>query len=160
MLEFCGWFWCVFSRESFAYGFFFFSSRRRHTRYIGDWSSDVCSSDLADENRIDPRAHIKESHHLRDLMDDIRQARQKAKPDRAHVDSRSGTTDPVKRERRDGDARHGIAIEILCPRIVIAIQIIHEERWSRPDGDRGENRSVTLREISTTAKIGNLPGGI
>src|SRR5437762_5627025 len=24
--------------------FFFFSSRRRHTRYIGDWSSDVCSS--------------------------------------------------------------------------------------------------------------------
>src|SRR5437762_14262697 len=28
------------------YYFFFFSSRRRHTRYIGDWSSDVCSSDL------------------------------------------------------------------------------------------------------------------
>src|ERR1017187_10802120 len=27
---------------------FFFSSRRRHTRYIGDWSSDVCSSDLDD----------------------------------------------------------------------------------------------------------------
>src|SRR5437879_10090194 len=25
---------------------FFFSSRRRHTRYIGNWSSDVCSSDL------------------------------------------------------------------------------------------------------------------
>src|SRR5437762_14363235 len=25
---------------------FFFSSRRRHTGYIGDWSSDVCSSDL------------------------------------------------------------------------------------------------------------------
>src|SRR5438876_6748434 len=28
-------FWC-----------FFFSSRRRHTRWTGDWSSDVCSSDL------------------------------------------------------------------------------------------------------------------
>src|SRR5205807_7784092 len=27
--------------------FFFFSSRRRHTRLQGDWSSDVCSSDLA-----------------------------------------------------------------------------------------------------------------
>src|SRR5574340_1483304 len=25
----------------------FFSSRRRHTRSFGDWSSDVCSSDLA-----------------------------------------------------------------------------------------------------------------
>src|SRR5262249_62074870 len=26
---------------------FFFSSRRRHTRLVSDWSSDVCSSDLA-----------------------------------------------------------------------------------------------------------------
>src|SRR5436853_4819864 len=29
----------------FSY-FFFFSSRRRHTRCLSDWSSDVCSSDL------------------------------------------------------------------------------------------------------------------
>src|SRR5690606_39515037 len=28
---------------------FFFSSRRRHTRFSRDWSSDVCSSDLAVE---------------------------------------------------------------------------------------------------------------
>src|SRR5688500_20238515 len=28
---------------------FFFSSRRRHTRLQGDWSSDVCSSDLRRE---------------------------------------------------------------------------------------------------------------
>src|SRR5690606_41120755 len=27
--------------------YFFFSSRRRHTRFSRDWSSDVCSSDLA-----------------------------------------------------------------------------------------------------------------
>src|SRR5690606_40076800 len=27
---------------------FFFSSRRRHTSFSRDWSSDVCSSDLAD----------------------------------------------------------------------------------------------------------------
>src|SRR5258706_10062315 len=27
---------------------FFFSSRRRHTRLVSDWSSDVCSSDLED----------------------------------------------------------------------------------------------------------------
>src|SRR5690348_17933985 len=31
--------------------FFFFSSRRRHTRWTGDWSSDVCSSDL-----LEPRS--------------------------------------------------------------------------------------------------------
>src|SRR5574340_1115714 len=29
-----------------SFSFFFFSSRRRHTRSFGDWSSDVCSSDL------------------------------------------------------------------------------------------------------------------
>src|SRR5699024_11966486 len=29
-----------------VYSFFFFSSRRRHTRSKRDWSSDVCSSDL------------------------------------------------------------------------------------------------------------------
>src|SRR5690606_40929668 len=29
---------------------FFFSSRRRHTRFSRDWSSDVCSSDLADNS--------------------------------------------------------------------------------------------------------------
>src|SRR5438445_13488701 len=32
--------------------FFFFSSRRRHTRYWRDWSSDVCSSDLSDRSGI------------------------------------------------------------------------------------------------------------
>src|SRR5688572_32700821 len=32
--------------EPFGY-LFFFSSRRRHTRFDCDWSSDVCSSDLA-----------------------------------------------------------------------------------------------------------------
>src|SRR5574338_1193356 len=31
---------------SVLFFFFFFSSRRRHTRCHGDWSSDVCSSDL------------------------------------------------------------------------------------------------------------------
>src|ERR1035441_10821703 len=32
------------SRRDFC--IFFFSSRRRHTRCLSDWSSDVCSSDL------------------------------------------------------------------------------------------------------------------
>src|SRR5205807_950472 len=41
--------------------FFFFSSRRRHTRLQGDWSSDVCSSDLkplasCDHTEIDIRS--------------------------------------------------------------------------------------------------------
>src|SRR3712207_7762751 len=32
--------------------FFFFSSRRRHTRYWRDWSSDVCSSDLEGHRKV------------------------------------------------------------------------------------------------------------
>src|SRR2546422_3275213 len=36
--------------------FFFFSSRRRHTRCSRDWSSDVCSSDLRRRARSEPDA--------------------------------------------------------------------------------------------------------
>src|SRR2546430_8909022 len=36
---------------------FFFSSRRRHTRFDCDWSSDVCSSDLAGKHRVRFRVH-------------------------------------------------------------------------------------------------------
>src|SRR5438093_4757419 len=32
---------------------FFFSSRRRHTRLVSDWSSDVCSSDLNEALGLD-----------------------------------------------------------------------------------------------------------
>src|SRR2546426_9317655 len=37
--------WCMSELRSCVF-LFFFSSRRRHTRLQGDWSSDVCSSDL------------------------------------------------------------------------------------------------------------------
>src|SRR2546430_14256479 len=36
--------------------FFFFSSRRRHTRFDCDWSSDVCSSDLDLDRKADVAA--------------------------------------------------------------------------------------------------------
>src|SRR5688572_31737482 len=35
-----------FRKSRYWCRFFFFSSRRRHTRFDCDWSSDVCSSDL------------------------------------------------------------------------------------------------------------------
>src|SRR2546429_1761467 len=44
MSSFVSAFYTLFIFCSF---FFFFSSRRRHTRCSRDWSSDVCSSDLA-----------------------------------------------------------------------------------------------------------------
>src|SRR5260370_28739518 len=37
---------------------FFFSSRRRHTRFKCDWSSDVCSSDLADIRQVEALERI------------------------------------------------------------------------------------------------------
>src|SRR5260370_36462904 len=40
--------------------FFFFSSRRRHTRFKCDWSSDVCSSDLDVVSR--PRSTPRDRH--------------------------------------------------------------------------------------------------
>src|SRR2546426_7786500 len=47
---------------------FFFSSRRRHTRLQGDWSSDVCSSDLdkaqAEKRELTPE----ESKHFDELL--------------------------------------------------------------------------------------------
>src|SRR5690348_17918004 len=36
----------ILQQDSLKMDGFFFSSRRRHTRWTGDWSSDVCSSDL------------------------------------------------------------------------------------------------------------------
>src|SRR2546430_5764620 len=41
----------LLSYVSLFFFFFFFSSRRRHTRFDCDWSSDVCSSDLAEAVR-------------------------------------------------------------------------------------------------------------
>src|SRR2546426_4521370 len=46
---------------------FFFTSRRRHTRLQGDWSSDVCSSDLAYLERYRDRYW---SFHLKDVVKD------------------------------------------------------------------------------------------
>src|SRR5260370_17247631 len=42
-----------------GFGIFFFSSRRRHTRFKCDWSSDVCSSDLVGKQRP-AQAHVLE----------------------------------------------------------------------------------------------------
>src|SRR2546429_3587551 len=43
---------CAWMSEKAVVSCFFFSSRRRHTRCSRDWSSDVCSSDLALAKRL------------------------------------------------------------------------------------------------------------
>src|SRR5256885_3418283 len=63
--------------------FFFFSSRRRHTRLQGDWSSDVCSSDLVSDvltpeglapgiaRRLSPGLDGLEDRRLLELQSDV-----------------------------------------------------------------------------------------
>src|SRR5690606_38950054 len=47
--------------SSCSFRIFFFSSRRRHTRFSRDWSSDVCSSDLGEDGHSrEPRAEVKQ----------------------------------------------------------------------------------------------------
>src|SRR2546430_11685922 len=57
-----GIFWSVGEREretsESRSSFFFFSSRRRHTRFDCDWSSDVCSSDLGSRDTCPSTADL------------------------------------------------------------------------------------------------------
>src|SRR5256885_4852792 len=50
--------------ESLAVNMFFFSSRRRHTRLQGDWSSDVCSSDLGAIERVREAVLVEMDQHV------------------------------------------------------------------------------------------------
>src|SRR3989475_7400449 len=52
--------------------FFFFSSRRRHTRFDCDWSSDVCSSDLGQPQlALDARfaSQASRTAHIAELLE-------------------------------------------------------------------------------------------
>src|SRR3712207_7689168 len=68
--------WCIFVVLCFLC---FFSSRRRHTRYWRDWSSDVCSSDLTGGNgqrqRQDRVVVLAREPQLRPAGDQEREAR-------------------------------------------------------------------------------------
>src|SRR5690348_17736076 len=67
--------------------FFFFSSRRRHTRWTGDWSSDVCSSDLGF-----PDFQVPTYPGLRLALPRAREIARRieaAKPDAIHIDRKS-----------------------------------------------------------------------
>src|SRR5262245_62374897 len=47
----------------FLFSVFFFSSRRRHTRCLSDWSSDVCSSDLRASTAFQASERIEVREH-------------------------------------------------------------------------------------------------
>src|SRR2546426_8763621 len=75
--------------------FFFFSSRRRHTRLQGDWSSDVCSSDLTSSSRGIPVG----SSTTRSVTDGPRPRSLNSK---AYCSAPSGSAHSRSEERRVG----------------------------------------------------------
>src|SRR5262245_64911537 len=92
-------FYFVYVIFFFVFFFFFFSSRRRHTRCLSDWSSDVCSSDLALlglEHRADPRRETQALESRRRKHDglalasiELREARVDVAAKRLHLDRKS-----------------------------------------------------------------------
>src|SRR3989475_12881212 len=86
--------------------FFFFSSRRRHTRFDCDWSSDVCSSDLDYRNEV-------LSGHLRLKPD----ARTDAAMSVRYGDARyhfptDGSGDPVSNNQHQVDRGPSVGLEL------------------------------------------------
>src|SRR5207253_6672862 len=91
---------------------FFFSSRRRHTRWPRDWSSDVCSSDLVDGQVWDLARALPDGMQVAILTDKDPQALDVLRHSSAHVlatavrqlfpHAKIGFGPPRSEERREG----------------------------------------------------------
>src|SRR2546429_576604 len=111
---------------SFGLIFFFFSSRRRHTRCSRDWSSDVCSSDLGGRRESSRRSRgrgpggerkrgrVSGGLVRRSLPEGIVGARLSV-PHRRKVDSKRGR--PNKRLKLPGPAFNGSARLCACQQV-------------------------------------------
>src|SRR5207253_10587561 len=104
--------------------FFFFSSRRRHTRWPRDWSSDVCSSDLAPGARVDRLA-----------AGELRNRRVERRARHAHTARhRAALADRILGALRTAQAAAGAAREVAA-----ALQQLREALPRHADVDvRGE----------------------
>src|ERR1035437_2401166 len=88
--------------------FFFFSSRRRHTRYWRDWSSDVCSSDLVfgTIEKTRPGEFLKFGDHEHPLVNELLDIRKNL----AKINQLEAYHDAL--ERRE-DAQHMFTLGVL-----------------------------------------------
>src|SRR5438445_12274419 len=86
---------------------FFFSSRRRHTRYWRDWSSDVCSSVLLQRLASQLRGLEQSREALRLAKEKVEQARTLAEETtRQHLEARSEERRVGKECRSMWEANH------------------------------------------------------
>src|SRR5256885_8902092 len=95
---------------SVVYILFFFSSRRRHTRLQGDWSSDVCSSDLI-APRERPRGRSEAPRDSRDYrpqnrLDGSRPNYSPNRPPSRAESSRPNSSRPNFNENRPPERRY------------------------------------------------------
>src|SRR5207253_8298204 len=105
---------------------FFFSSRRRHTRWPRDWSSDVCSSDLRrareiamiDERTPDEFTDADWSQAREELMGSENNEPPEETPDNSNVTGEWEVTPDRSEERRVGKERRGRRVRDACKRRV------------------------------------------
>src|SRR5690348_17475458 len=107
---------------------FFFSSRRRHTRWTGDWSSDVCSSDLS--SRAGPGAGARV--RVRGGAGREGERSQHPAAPRHHPDHGAGARrkEPVSRQSRGGSphARGGAVNDLLMQRLMRKLEVLPEDK--------------------------------
>src|SRR5690606_19555208 len=111
-----------------AFLFFFFSSRRRHTRFSRDWSSDVCSSDLPAgmEARLEHElAAVLGSSSARLLLD---AARRRAGPD---LDTVAAIIGEASQDLRFNQRRMEAALENMSQGISVGDRALRMVRWNR-----------------------------
>src|SRR5260370_24103202 len=81
---------------------FFFSSRRRHTRFKCDWSSDVCSSDLPNASSRASTCPLRTSRHAMMRLDNTKL-------------STTGHAEDTGGHGHGGSIRLALGFEPLCP---------------------------------------------
>src|SRR5690348_17384549 len=103
--------------------FFFFSSRRRHTRWTGDWSSDVCSSDLEKRGELGPLVRL-----------DTPAQRERGAGREAGLQSRAGPArhrlggDRLPRPRRGAGDRKSTRLNSSHPSISYAVFCLKKKK--------------------------------
>src|SRR5437870_13192673 len=102
--------------------FFFFSSRRRHTRWPRDWSSDVCSSDLSPPYRWPGRSS----------------------PGRSPTTASRSATPWSQRRSRSEERRVGKSVDLGGGRVIKKKKMENSgvERRRRDEGERDEGGEV------------------
>src|SRR5215475_13627023 len=120
--------------------FFFFSSRRRHTRFSRDWSSDVCSSDLSL-----PAETVRGRGHYGHRVDPPPQAC--ALQPRAHRPPLRIGADQHHR-RAMGPGRRLAFLQDVPDRLWhVAARIPDRERRTRVSCERGSLTGLAVREV-------------